>query len=480
MRLFKDVVRNQQFISGIWRPGQSDEALKVMDPYTGEMLAEIPFADGQQVESAIQGAVKGFEVFRKWSAGKRADHLRRLYELLFNRKAAFADLIVAEAGKPLAYARMEVDRALDTLDTAARECLHFAGEVVPMDYKNGEGRTAYTARFPIGPVTAISPFNFPLNLVLHKLAPAFAVGCPVVLKPAPQAPLTALAFAALVEEAGYPAGALSVLICANSEAELLVRDSRIRFLSFTGSPAVGWKLREMAGPKRVLLELGGNAALIVDETADLDHAALAIAKGGYLYAGQVCISTQRVYVVALVFEALKEKLLVAIAQVRTGDPRLEGTVCGPMIDSAHGHRIQAWVNEAVAQGAEVLAGGNFADVSKNLFAPTLLTHTLPGMKVVAEEVFGPVVIMEKVPDFQSALQAANASRFGLQAGVFTNRMDHVLLAHQTLEVGAVIINQAPGFRIDSMPYGGVKASGLGREGVRYAMEAMTEPRLLVY
>ncbi len=480
MRLFQDLIRNQHFVDGHWKKGELDESLLVVDKFTGKTLAEIALASKDQMEIALEGAKKGFHVLQSWSAGRKSDHLIRLADLLESRAEAFADLIVAEAGKPLGYARLEVDRSLDTLRTAAREAVQFAGEVVPMDYRNGEGRTAYTRRFALGPIAAISPFNFPLNLALHKIAPALAVGCSVVLKPSLLAPLTSLAFAALVQEAGYPAGALNVVLCDNEVAEYLVRHTSIRLVSFTGSPEVGWHIKSIAGAKRVTLELGGNAALIIDENADLTRAAQAAAKGAFLYSGQICISTQRIYVLAAVYQEFMQKLEEATHALKTGDPLLEDTTAGPIISGHHLQRIDAWVKEALSQGATLLSGGKILDAAKNLYAPTLLTHTRPEMKVVCEEVFGPVAIVETVPDFAAALNAVNHSKFGLQAGVFTNRLDHVLLAHQELEVGAVIINQVPGFRIDSMPYGGVKSSGLGREGVRYAMESMTEMRLLVY
>ncbi len=351
---------------------------------------------------------------------------------------------------------------------------------MPIDYGAGEGKTAFTKRFPIGVIACITPFNFPLNLVLHKVAPALAVGCSVIVKPAPQAPLSTLALAGLIEKAGYPAGVFNAVVCGIPAAEKLVTDSRVAMLSFTGSEKVGWYLKQIAGQKKVVLELGGNAAVVVDKTADLATAARAVAKGAYLYAGQVCISTQRIFVVADVYQEFSKLLLAEIHQIPTGDPHDTAVISGPLIDNQHLQRIHSWINEAVAGGANLLAGGKILDERRNLYEPTLLTNTTDKMKVNSEEAFGPVAVIESVPDFGQALQAVNASRYGLQAGVFTNTFAHVKQAHEELEVGGIIINNVPGFRVDSMPYGGIKNSGFGREGIKYTMEEMTEPRLMVY
>lgn len=479
MTSFTHIIRPANFVYGNWeRKGAGVH--EVRNKYTQELIAEIPMAGPISVEAAIDGAVTAGKVLRGWSAEKRSDMLGELCRLFAAQQDAFTALIVAEAGKPVAYAAAETARCLSTLRIAQTEALRLAGEMVPLDYGAGTGRTAFTQRFPIGPISAISPFNFPLNLALHKIAPAFAVGCPVVLKPSPFAPLSALAFAALAEEAGYPAGALSVLLCHNTYAELLVRDPRMKMLSFTGSPAVGWALKEISGKKKVALELGGNAAVIVDETADLERAAKLIAWGSNIYAGQVCIATQRVYVTEPVgkkFFALVEE---EMKKVGSGDPQLDYVINGPMISKEHVLRVESWVKEAVSDGAKVLAGGKVLDEAHHVYAPTLLTHTHPGMRVVREEVFGPVAIMEQVGDFDIALEYVNNSAFGLQAGVFTQRIDRMKKAAEKLDVGGVILNHIPGFRVDSMPYGGIKDSGLGREGVRYAMEEMTEGRLIVF
>jgi acyl-CoA reductase-like NAD-dependent aldehyde dehydrogenase len=476
---YLNILRTANFIAGEWLQNGLG-AHQVVDKYSGESLATLLLADSAQVEAAVVCAQAEKQNLQSWSAGKRAKMLEKLADLLESKRADFVDLIVREAGKPIGYARTELDRGVLTLRMAAAEATRFGGEYVPMDFGIGEGKTALTRRFPVGVVLGITPFNFPLNLVLHKVAPALAVGCPIIVKPAPQAPLTTLAFAALIEEVGYPAGALQALVCDNTHAERLVRDARIAMLSFTGSDKVGWHLKSIAGKKKLALELGGNAAVIVDETADIAKAAALTCTGAYIYAGQVCISTQRIFVVESVRNAFETALLHHLAELVTGNPQEEGVLNGPVIDKLHLQRIHQWVEEAISAGAKLLAGGRILDESHNLYAPTLLTDTTPEMKVCSEEVFGPVAILESVPDFETALSRVNEGRYGLQVGVFTNRIDRMKIAHEQLEVGGIIIGGVPGFRVDSMPYGGVKDSGLGREGVRYAMEEMTEPRLLVF
>ena len=366
------------------------------------------------------------------------------------------------------------------MTSAATETVRFGGEVVPIDFGAGTGKTAYTKRFPVGPVLCITPFNFPLNLALHKIGPALAAGCSVILKPPPQAPLTALAFAKLVEEAGYPGGVLNVLVCDIPEAEIMVKDDRIKMISFTGSDKVGWHLKNICGRKKIALELGGNASVIVDDSADVDTAAKSIASGAFLYAGQICISTQRILVHNLVYEKFMDSLLGYVKLIKVGDPMEAGVTVGPVIDKENLVRIKEWVDEAIEKGAKVLIGGEVLREKNNLYKPTLVTDTEKEMKIVSREVFGPVATIEKIETFQEGVNKANDSDYGLQTGIFTNDLDHMKEAHENLEVGGVIINNVPGFRIDNMPYGGVKSSGFGREGIRYVMEEMTEPRLIVY
>lgn len=473
-------MRNQNFIDNNWIDGTGDETLRVLNKYTQREIAAIQLAGEDQMEQAIAAANKAFDTYRSWSAEKRSKCLEKLANLLEEQQAAFVDLIVQEAGKPRGYAVGELSRALTTIRTAASESLRFSGEVVALDFDKGEGKRAFTHRYPIGVIGCITPFNFPLNLVLHKVAPALASGNTVVLKPAMQTPLTALALADLVEKAGFPKGVFNVVVCGNDVAERLVRHEDVAMLSFTGSDKVGWKLKEICGKKRIALELGGNAAVYVDASADLEGVAEQLAIGSFLYAGQICIAVQRIYAHGDVFEQLKEELVEATKALKIGDPNDENTTVGPIISHAHLDRIDQWVREATDRGAAVLYGGKIEHEGHNLFQPTLLTNTDPEMKVWKEEVFGPVSILEKVEDFEAGMQAINRARYGLQAGLFTNRLDQFRRSQDMLEVGGIIMNGIPGFRVDSMPYGGIKDSGLGREGIKYAMEEMTELRLMVY
>jgi glyceraldehyde-3-phosphate dehydrogenase (NADP+) len=425
-------------------------------------------------------ANEAFQTTKNWSAGKRRDMMEKLYHLLEAQKEKFVNLIIDEGAKPRSYAENEIARCLTTLKIGFEEATRIGGEVVPIDFNNGEGKRAFTQRFPIGVVACITPFNFPLNLVMHKVAPALATGCTVVIKPAPQAPMSCLAFAELFEEAGYPAGVINVLCCDIPVAEKLVRDKRVAKLSFTGSDKVGWYLKSICGKKKVTLELGGNAAVLVDEDSNVESIVDSIAMGTFLYAGQICISTQRIFVHEKVYDQFEKAFIAAIQRLKVGDPHDPEVRVGPIIDAGHLERIDSWVQEAVQAGAKLLCGGKIKSKENNLYEPTLLTHTSPSMKVCSEEVFGPVAVLEKVSSFEKGIAAINDSKYGLQAGVFTNKVDHFKKAFEELEVGGVIMNSIPGFRIDNMPYGGVKDSGLGREGLRYSIAEMTEEKLLVY
>lgn len=467
-------------INGSWSFEGDGSFNTVVDKYHGTELARIPHATEAQMEEAIAAAFASRDVLRKMSAGERSAKLEALAALIAKHEEEIADLMVKEAGKPIGAARIEVARSITTVRTAAAEALRFGGEITPMDFGAGAGKTAFTKRFPIGVIAAITPFNFPLNLVLHKVAPAMAVGCPVVLKPSPQAPLCALVLARLMEEIGWPKGAFSVLLCSVPVAERLVKDERVAMLSFTGSDKVGWHLKNICGKKKLALELGGNAAVIIDEGTDLATAARTVAIGANVYAGQTCISTQRIYAVKSVFAQFRDLLVKEYGALKAGDPSDASVTVGPIIDKGHFERIGSWVDEAVKSGAQLLAGGKAIDASCNVYAPTLLTSTKDSMKVNCAEVFGPVAVLEEVADFSAAIAQVNNSTYGLQAGVFTDSVAHMKQAHDELEVGGVIIGNVPGFRIDSMPYGGIKDSGLGREGVKYAMEEMSEQRLLVY
>ncbi len=473
----ENLYRVKNYINGKFI--DSDDKLAVYQKYSGDLLAEVPVATNTQIEAAISSAAESFDIFKQFSAEKRAGILRQIYDLLNQNAEKFSNIIASEAGKPISYARSEVNRALDNIETGIRATLEFKGTQVAMDYLNGKGKTAYTLRFPIGPVLGITPFNFPLNLALHKLIPAIGVGAPVILKPAPQAPVTLLLLAELLAQTDLPKGAVNILYTTNELSQKMVEDNRLKILSFTGSDKVGWKLKSLAGKKKVLLEMGGNAATIIDETADLKRAAKKLAYGSFLNAGQICISTQRIYVLEPVFDAFIENFLEETRQTKSGNMFDDEVVNSSMISHHDLLRIDTWVKEAVRQGAKILEGGHILDEKANIYAPTVLTHTKPSMKVWSEEAFAPVVLVEKVKDFKQAVAASNHTRYGLQAGVFSNNMKHILYAQKHLEVGGVIINDIPGFRIDGMPYGGIKDSGMGREGAWYAMMDYTEPKLVV-
>jgi acyl-CoA reductase-like NAD-dependent aldehyde dehydrogenase len=410
---------------------------------------------------------------------KRREILEDVTAALIEQKERFAQLIVAEAGKPVRLARAEVDRAVLTFKTAAEEVSHLGGESIPLDLTEGnEGRWGLVQRFPVGPVLAISPFNFPLNLVAHKVAPALAAGCPVILKPAPQTPFTALALGEVILKAGWPHEALAVLPLSNADtAWLAEKEDRIKLVSFTGSAKVGWTLKARSGRKRVLLELGGNSGMVIHgDWPDLDDAALRTAHAAFGYAGQSCISVQRVFVERSIFQTFLWKMVEIAAKLVCGNPADEATDVGPMIRTGEVERVEAWVKEAIDGGAKLVAGG---ERRGSVITPIILTGTKSGMQVRDEEVFGPVVLIEPYDDFEEALAEVNHSKYGLQAGLLTRDAGRILTAFRELEVGGLIVGDTPSWRLDPMPYGGVKESGLGREGIRSAIQEMTEPRMLV-
>jgi glyceraldehyde-3-phosphate dehydrogenase (NADP+) len=476
----REILLAKSFINNEWVGHTTTNILTVKNKFDQVPFAQVSLADASEVQFAIANTVQAFQSYSKISAMERRDFLLKLRDGLLLEKDKFINLIVSEAGKPIDYAKQEVERSLFTLQVAADEAIRVGGEVVPMDFGIGKEKSAQTKNFPIGPILAISPFNFPLNLALHKIAPALAAGCTVLLKPSPYTPLTALALGSLSKRIGLPPGVLNVVVCQNEEASLMLKDDRIKMLSFTGSAEVGWSLKSLAQKKKVILELGGNAAVIVDRSANLDDAVKQIAMGAYNFSGQVCISVQRIYVDHSIFDEFINKFKQCVQDLPIGDPKESGIVIGPLIDRVHLNRIDNWIHEARNKGAQVLFGGNVLNLENNLYAPTLLTGTSADMKIVSEEVFGPVAIIEKVQYFDEVIREVNRSSYGLQAGLFTNQISQMKYAHNHLEVGALIINGIPGFRVDTMPYGGVKDSGLGREGVRYAMADMLEPRLLIY
>ena len=457
---------------------QTAELLDVKNPYDGSVVARTFLAGDAECARAARAAVEAAPILREMPAHERATILRGASAELKARREEIGRTLAGEAGKPIKDATTEVDRASMTFEVAADEARRLGGEMIPMDLApHGGGRLAFVRRFPIGPVAAISPFNFPLNLSAHKIAPAIAAGNPIVLKPATKTPLSALYLAEIVTRAGLPPGAISVLPMARTTGDRLVTDPRFKLLTFTGSSAVGWKMRERAGKKKVILELGGNAGVVVDVSADLEFAARRIATGGFAFAGQSCISVQRVYVHDRIFDRFSARLVQLVEALTVGDPLDAATDLGPMIEEDEAVRIDTWVREAVAAGARVLTGGK--RLGGALFAPTVLTDVPADAKVCAQEVFAPLVGLFRFSDFDQALREVNRSTYGLQAGVFTADLEHSLRAWDVLEVGGVIVNDVPTWRIDHMPYGGVKDSGVGREGPRYTIEEMTEPKLLV-
>jgi acyl-CoA reductase-like NAD-dependent aldehyde dehydrogenase len=466
---------NGCFINNAWV--ETGEKFFVTSPWSGETVGEVFLAGEREWEEAIAAAQNAATVFKALSSFERQQLLEKLAAGVQARQEELADTIVAEGGKPITYARGEMTRGVFTLNLAAAEAARIGGEVIPLDITAAtRGRWGLTRRFPIGPVLGISPFNFPFNLVAHKVGPALAAGNPIVIKPPSATPLTALKLAEIYEQAGLPPGGLQVLPSPSTLAEKYAADARFQALSFTGSAAVGWRLKGLAGMKKVILELGGNAACIVDRDADLEKAAARSAIGAFAHAGQVCISVQRLLVHQDIYKTFKEIFLRTVQEkVVAGDPRREETVVGPFIDAAAAAKVRQWVDEALAGGARLAAGGLGEG---NLMPPTVLENVGADMKVWQDEIFGPVVVLAPFTDFSQALEMANASVYGLQAGVFTNNLAHAWQAFETLEVGGVIINDVPAFRVDHMPYGGVKASGCGREGLRYAIEELTELRLL--
>jgi len=462
------------FVGGEWV--ETGDRLEIRSPYSGEVVGRVAKAGAAETRRAVDAAEQAMA--EPLPAHKRAEILVRVAGYLGRRHDEVARTISDEAGKPMKAARVEARRAMSTYTMAAVEARKLAGEMVPMDASQaGEGKLAFTLRVPIGVVGAISPFNFPLNLVAHKLAPALAAGCAVVLKPASQTPLSALLLAELEEEAGLPPGWLSVVVGPSAEiGDVLVEDERVRAITFTGSGEVGWKLRERAARKRVNLELGNATPVVVAADADLDEAATKLAANAFSFAGQSCISVQRIYVERAAYDAFLERLLPRVEALKLGDPADEDTDVGPVIDEDARERILAWIEEARAAGARILTGG---DLDGELIRPTVIADAARDLKVSCEEVFGPVCTVNAVDSLDEAVELANATRYGLQAGVFAHGLREALDAARRLEFGGVTINEAPTFRADQMPYGGVKASGNTREGPAYAVRELTEERLVV-
>jgi acyl-CoA reductase-like NAD-dependent aldehyde dehydrogenase len=462
-------------VAGEWLDGTP---YTVACPYDGKPAATVHRAGPEHLERATRSAVEAFEHTRKLPGHKRAAILRAIGAAISARSEELARIIALEAGKPIKQARIEVSRAASVFAVAAEEAVRFHDEVLHLDaIPGGEGRQAIVRRFPVGPVAAITPFNFPLMLSAHKLAPAIAAGCPVVHKPASQTPISALELGRMAIESGWPAEALSVLPLSSADSAPLTEDDRFKLLTFTGSPAVGWDLKRRAGAKKVTLELGGNAGVIIHSDADLAYAAERCVAGGYSYAGQSCISVQRIFVHRQVFDAFVDELVPRVRALKVGHPLEESSDLSSLITEKDGARVAEWLDEARAAGAEYLAGGT---AEKGIVQPTVVANAGPDLQVNCKEVFAPVVTVQPYDEFDEALRSVNDSAYGLQAGVFTQDIKRAFHAYEELEVGGVMVNEVPTWRIDSMPYGGVKQSGFGREGLKYAIEEMTEPRLLVF
>ena len=473
--IIADVATHGFLVDGKWV--EDGDAVDIKAPYDGAVVGRVFQGRRAHAESAIAASVKAFGTTRRLPAFERQRVLRRVAEGIAKRKEEFSRTLCQEAGKPIKAARTEVERAIFTFSVAAEESTRIYGEYLPLDWQEyTAGRWGIVKRFPLGPIAGITPFNFPLNLVAHKVAPAIAAGCPMVLKPAPQTPLSSLLMAELVQQAGWPDGGLNVVPLSNDDASLLVTDDRIKLISFTGSAAVGWQIKKNSGKKKVILELGGNAGVIIHNDADIEYAAERCVAGGFGYAGQTCISVQRILVQQSVYGKFTDLFLAGVKNLQTGDPLDESTDVGPVIRETDAQRAVDWIQEAVRGGARILCGGNRKG---SIVEPTVLTGTKPDMKVNCQEVFGPVVTVEPYAEFDEALRQINSSAYGLQAGLFTRDAKLMFQAFEELEVGGLLAGDVPSFRIDHMPYGGVKDSGIGREGLRYAIEEMTEPKLMV-
>jgi acyl-CoA reductase-like NAD-dependent aldehyde dehydrogenase len=454
-----------------------NQDLVVTDKYTGEVATRVAVADAQAIDAGIQAAVDANDEMRRMPPYARQAILQHCVSRFEERFDELAMSLCIEAGKPINDARGEVTRLIDTFRIAAEESVRISGEVMNLEISpRAKGYRGMFQRVPIGPCSFISPFNFPLNLAAHKIAPALAVGCPFVLKPASRTPIGALMIGEILAETDIPAGAFSILPCSRDGADLFTTDDRLKLLSFTGSPEVGWKLKAKAGRKPVVLELGGNAACIVDHDTDLDDAVARLVIGSFYQSGQSCIGVQRIMVHDSIYETLRDKLVAAAKQLVVGDPKHEDTFIGPMISESEAERLETWINSAIEAGGQLLCGGQRDGA---MLEATLLEEVPPTEPICAGEAFGPVAVLSRFSSFDEALRDVNDSVFGLQAGIFTRDLYKMQKAWDELEVGGVVIGDVPSWRVDNMPYGGVKDSGLGREGIRFAMEDMTEIRNLV-
>ena len=456
---------------------QPNTDLAVTDKFTGEVATRVALADAKMIDAAIAAAVEAAQPMARMASYERRDVLQHCVDRFIERKDELAYALCVEAGKPINDSRGEVGRLIDTFRIAAEESVRMTGEVQPLDISpRARGYQGIWKRVPIGPCSFISPFNFPLNLAAHKIAPALAVGCPFVMKPASRTPLGAIIMGEILAETNLPKGAFSILPATRDGADLFTVDDRLKLLSFTGSPDVGWDLKAKSGKKKVVLELGGNAAVIIDADADLDDAVDRTVFGAFYQSGQSCIGVQRILVHDDVYDAFKEKLVAKTSTLIAGSPHDEKTFVGPMIDVKEAARLENWIKEAIGKGAKLLCGGQRTGA---MLEATLLENVDPETKLNREEAFGPVAFLVRFGSWDEALHICNDSKFGLQAGIFTRDIFKILDAWDDLDVGGVVVNDVPSYRVDNMPYGGVKDSGIGREGVRFAMEDMTEIRNLV-
>ncbi|MGM0562869.1 MAG: aldehyde dehydrogenase family protein [Pseudomonadota bacterium] len=459
------------------RPVQANQDLEVVDKYSGEVATRVALADAEAIDQAISAAESARGPMAALPPYQRQAVLQHCVKAFEERAESLAQALCIEAGKPIKDARGEVTRLIDTFRVAAEEAVRIEGSMPNLEIsERARGYKGFIKRVPVGPCSFISPFNFPLNLAAHKVAPAIAAGCPFVLKPASRTPVGALIIGEVLAQADLPEGAFSILPCRREAADQFTSDERFKLLSFTGSPDVGWDLKARAGKKKVVLELGGNAAAVVDEDADIDHAVERITFGAYYQSGQSCIGVQRILVHRNVYQAFRDKLVARVENLVMGDPKDENTFIGPVISESEAERLENWIAEAIEGGAACLAGGQRKGA---MLQATLLENAPAGCKIVEEEAFGPVATLSVFDDFETVLQEVNRSRFGLQAGIFTRDLYKAHRAWDVLEVGGVIIGDVPSWRVDNMPYGGVKDSGLGREGIRWSMEDMTEERLMV-
>lgn len=463
-------------VEGRWL--KTGDTLEGRSPYDHSLVSVVHRAGPQEIEQAIAAAGRAFETTRQMPSWQRAEILEHISARIIERREDFARTVALEAGKPIRTARTEIERAAFTFKVAAEEAKRIYGEIVPLDWLPGtENRLAHVRRVPLGPVAGISPFNFPLNLVAHKVAPAIAAGCPIIIRPASQTPVTALKLGEIILETAWPSDGFAVVPSSTPNAAPLVKDERLKKLTFTGSPQVGWALKAQAGRKRVTLELGGNAGNIVHADADIGYAVERLLLGAFSYAGQSCISVQRLYLHTEVYEQFTAAFVSKVKALKVGDPLDEQTDVGPMVSKGEADRIESWIKEAIDAGAVLLSGG---ERDGNLWQPTVLANITEEMRVSCQEAFAPIVGLYRYTDVMKAIEAVGASDFGLQAGLFTNDLRLINAAFDKIEVGGLMINDASAFRIDHMPYGGVKASGFGREGLRYAIEEMTEMKLLTF